>query len=188
MRGRRPRPLTLDADAIAILQWLARCRSQPWFQIQHARILLGIAAGQRVKTLAREVQCDAATVWRICRGYEQHGLDAVLWEAPRPGRPQQLSPPAACSDRAVGLSGTDCQRVAYHALEQRRLGPSSRPRWHRRDHPSACGDRATGAVRSLGRRGPRRSCQPVVVPLPHRCLPDDVSIPHNARRHTKLTF
>src|SRR5690349_11646558 len=83
MRGRRPRPLTLDSDDSAILQWLARCRSQPWFQIQHARILLGIAAGQRVKTLAREVQCDAATVWRICRGYEQHGLDAVLWEARR---------------------------------------------------------------------------------------------------------
>src|SRR5437763_15425629 len=156
MRGRRPRPLTLDADDIAILQWLARCRSQPWFQIQHARILLGIAAGQRVKTLAREVQCDAATVWRICRGYEQHGLDAVLWEAPRPGRPQQLSPPAACSDRAVGLSGTDCQRVAYHALEQRRLGPSSRPRWHRRDHPSACG------ATDLARRQPAAAPHPIL--------------------------
>jgi len=45
MRGRRPRPLTLDSDDVATLQWLARCRSQPWFQVQHARILLGIAAG-----------------------------------------------------------------------------------------------------------------------------------------------
>ena len=139
MRGRRPRPLTLHSDDVAILQWLARCRSQPWFQVQHARILLGIAAGQRVKTPAREVQCDAATVWRVCRGYEQHGLDVVLWEAPRPGRPQQLSPPAACPDRAVGLSATHRQRVAHHALEQFRLGPPSCQRWHRRDHQPAVG-------------------------------------------------
>ena len=40
------------------------------------------------------MQCDRTTVWRICRSYEEHGLDVVLWEADRPGRPQRLSPPA----------------------------------------------------------------------------------------------
>ena len=139
MRGRRPRPLTLAADDVAILQMIARSRSRPWFQIQHARILLGVAAGQRVQTLALQMQCDAATVWRVCRSYEERGLDVVLREATRPGRPQQLSPPAACADRAVGLSGTHRQRVAHHPLEQCRLGPASDHRWHRRDHPSACG-------------------------------------------------
>src|SRR6266540_3758797 len=113
MRGRKPRVLNLDSDDAAILQTLACCRSRPWLQVQHARILLGIVAGQRVQTLVRELQCDAVTVWRVCRGYEQHGLDAVLWEAPRPGRPQQLSPPAARSDRGVGLSGTHRQGVAH---------------------------------------------------------------------------
>src|SRR5438876_10871440 len=103
MRGRRPRPLTLGSDDVAVLQSLARCRSRPWFQIQHARILLGVAAGQRVKTVASALQCDAATVWRVCRGYEQHGLDVVLWEAPRPGRPPQLSPPAARAEPSMGL-------------------------------------------------------------------------------------
>src|SRR6202035_1521951 len=139
MRGRSTRPLMLDADDIAILQALALCRSRPWFQVQHARMLLGIAVGQRVQTLARQLQFNAATVWRICRGYEQHGLDVVPWEAPRPGRPQQLSPPTTCSDRGVGLFGTHCQRVAYHPLEQFRLGPSSGQRWRRRVHQPAHG-------------------------------------------------
>ena len=95
MRGRNPRPLTLDADDVPILEAISRSRSLPWFQVQHARILLGIAAGQRVQVVAFQMQCDAATVWRACRNYEQRGLDAVLWEGGRSGRPQRLSPPSS---------------------------------------------------------------------------------------------
>ncbi len=95
MRGRRSCPLTLAGDDVAILQMIARSRSRPWFQVQHARILLAAAAGQRIQTLASQMQCHRATVWRVCRGYQQHGLDIVLCEAERPGRPQQLSPPPA---------------------------------------------------------------------------------------------
>jgi hypothetical protein len=51
-----------------------------------------MATGERVETLAFQMGCDPATVWRVCRGYEAHGLDVVLWEADRPGRPQQFSP------------------------------------------------------------------------------------------------
>ena len=116
MRGRRPRPLTLAAEDAAILRTMARSRSLPWFQVQHARILLGRAGGQRVQSLAAQMQCDPTTVWRVCRGYERHGLDVVLWEADRPGRPQRLSPPAARSGRAVGLPGAHRQGVAHHPL------------------------------------------------------------------------
>lgn len=137
MRGRRPRPLALGAGDAAILELIARSRSRPWFQVQHARILLGVAAGQRVQALAAQMQCDPATIWRVCRGYERHGLDVVLWEAARPGRPRQLSPPAARSNRAVGLPGTDRQGAAHHALDQCRLGPSSGQRRHCRcDQPA----------------------------------------------------
>ena len=136
MRGRRPRPLTLAADDVAILQMIARSRSRPWFQIQHARILLGVAAGQRVQTLALQMQCDAATVWRVCRSYEERGLDVVLREATRPGRPQQLSPPPARSDRTVGLPGANRQGVAHHPLDQFRLGsPGGQRRDCRRYQP-----------------------------------------------------
>jgi hypothetical protein len=93
MRGRNPRPLTISAADASILESIVRCRSRPWFQVQHAQILLGIADGQRVQDVARQSRCDPATVWRVCRGYEDCGLDIVLWEGPRPGRPQQISPP-----------------------------------------------------------------------------------------------
>src|SRR5712692_9164580 len=105
MRGRKPRALMLDPGDVSILETLARSRSRPWFQVQHAQILLGVALGQRVQNVAWQARCDTATVWRVCRSYEQRGLDGVFAEAPRPGRPQQFSPPAARPDRAIGLSG-----------------------------------------------------------------------------------
>src|SRR4051812_45361410 len=77
MRGRKPRPLTLDADDVPILEAISRSRSLPWSQVQHTRILLGIAAGQRVGVVAFQMQCDAATVWRVCRGYERRGLTLI---------------------------------------------------------------------------------------------------------------
>src|SRR5712672_591378 len=83
MRGRKPRPVTLDGDDAALLQFIARSRSAPWLQVQHAQILLAVAAGQRIQTVVSQVRCDPATVWRVCRRYEQHGLDAVLWEGQR---------------------------------------------------------------------------------------------------------
>src|SRR3954454_15887780 len=106
MRGRYARSLKIDPQDLSILQAIVRSRSHPWFQVERARLLLGVAHGQRIQTLAFQMQCDRTTVWRVCRDYEQRGLDAVLWEADRPGRPQQLSPPGARSDRAVGLFGT----------------------------------------------------------------------------------
>lgn len=116
MRGRHARPLTIDPRDVPTLQSLARSHSLSWFQVERARILLGVVNGQRVHALAFQMQCHPATVWRVCRDYEQRGLDAVLWEADRPGRPQQISPPPARSNRAVGLSGTHRQGIAYHAL------------------------------------------------------------------------
>jgi len=116
MRGRYPRPLTIDPRDIPILQSLVRSRAHSWFQVERARLLLGVASGQRVQTLALQMRCDPATIWRACRDYERRGLDAVLWEVDRPGRPQQLSPPPARSDRTVGLLGTRRQGSAHHAL------------------------------------------------------------------------
>src|SRR5260221_12156806 len=93
MRGRRARPLEIPASDIPILQYVAHSRSLPWFQVQHARILLAVRTGQRIQAVANQMQCDEATVWRICRRYEQHGLAPVLCEAERSARPQQLSLP-----------------------------------------------------------------------------------------------
>ncbi|MHB1427056.1 MAG: IS630 family transposase [Gemmataceae bacterium] len=92
MRGRLPRPLTIaDADA-PVLQGVARSRRLAWFQVQHARIVLAVAAGEPIQEVASRMECDRATVWRVCRRYEQGGLKDLLLDDPRVGRPQEISP------------------------------------------------------------------------------------------------
>lgn len=106
MRGRKPRNFSLAAHDIPILQQIAHSRTLPWFQVQRARAMLAMARGERVQTVVFQSQCDPSTVWRLCRHYEQMGLEGVLAEAPRAGHPLEISPPAACPNRAAGLSGT----------------------------------------------------------------------------------
>ena len=48
MRGRYARPLTIDPQDLSILQAIVRSRSHPWFQVERARLLLGVANGQRI--------------------------------------------------------------------------------------------------------------------------------------------
>jgi len=76
-----------------ILEAVARgcCRHLAFFQVQHTRILLAVAAGERTQAIASRLECDRATVWRVCRRYEQGGLKQVLLDAPRVGRPEELS-------------------------------------------------------------------------------------------------
>jgi Winged helix-turn helix len=99
MRGRKPRPLEIDPADVPLLQEIARRRSLPWMQVQRARIVLAVAAGQRIQTVASQAQCNPATVWRTCRRYEQVGPATLLADSPRSGRSQQISPPAAGAGR-----------------------------------------------------------------------------------------
>lgn len=105
MRGRKPRNISLAAHDEPILQAIARSRSLSWFQVQRARIVLAMARGERVQTVAFQMQCDPSTIWRVCRRYEQQGLEGLLVEAPRVGHPLAISPSAARPDCATGLSG-----------------------------------------------------------------------------------
>src|SRR5438128_1234111 len=98
MRGRRPRPLIVAPEDVALLQQFARSQVLPWYLVQRARIVLAIVAGQRVQTVAWQMQCGSATVRRICRRYERSGLDGLVARGPRPGRPFRISPPPASAD------------------------------------------------------------------------------------------
>jgi hypothetical protein len=131
MRGRRPRPLTIQPADTPILQTVARSRHLPWFQVQHARIVLAVAAGERVCDVASRLECDRATVWRICRRYEEGGLKRLLVDDPREGRPQEISPPPARPNRRTRLPGTHRGGVAHHPLVQCRPGQSGGRRRHR---------------------------------------------------------
>lgn len=118
MRGRKPRSLTISAADKPILEFVARSRRLAWFQVQHARIVLAVAVGQRVSELAHCLECDRTTIWRVCRRYEQGGLVKLLQDDARQGHPLEISPPPACSDRRTCLPGTRCQGVAHHPLVQ----------------------------------------------------------------------
>src|SRR5436305_972903 len=131
MRGRRPTPLTIPAADRPILEAVARSRRLSWFQVQHARIVLAVAGGERVHDVASRLECDRATVWRICRRYERGGLKKLLLDDSRLGRPQEISPPAAGPDRRTRLPGARRRGAAHHALDQRGPGPPGRRRWDR---------------------------------------------------------
>ena len=62
MRGRKPRPLTLAPVDLPILRGIARSRRFAWFQVQHARIVLAFASGERIQAIAARMECDPATV------------------------------------------------------------------------------------------------------------------------------
>jgi hypothetical protein len=113
MRGRQPCPLTIASTDAPILRAVARSRHLAFFQVQHARIVLAVAAGEPIQSVASRLECNRATVWRICRRYEQGGLKELLLDEPRLGRPQEISPPATRSDRRTGLPGTDCRGLAH---------------------------------------------------------------------------
>src|SRR4029453_11782692 len=114
MRGRKPRPLTLAPDDLPILRAVAQSRRLAFYQVQHARIVLAVAAGEPIQEVAARLGCDRPTVWRLCRRYEQAGWRGLLLDCPRLGRPQEISPPAACPDRRVGLPGAYHPGAAHH--------------------------------------------------------------------------
>jgi Winged helix-turn helix len=116
MRGRKPRPLALAPEDVPHFQRLARADSAPWFQVRRARICLAIAAGQRVRVVASQLQCSTATVRRACRLYRRAGLPGLLARPRRSGRPARLSPPATRSNHPLGLPGAGRLRAAHHAL------------------------------------------------------------------------
>src|SRR6266851_3706665 len=119
MRGRKPRALTVAGADTPVLEAVAHSRRLAWFQVQHARIVLAVAAGESIQAVASRMECDRATVWRVCRRYEQGGLHDLLLDDPRVGRPPEISPPPARPNGRTGLPGTDRRRTAHHPLDQR---------------------------------------------------------------------
>src|SRR5437764_6249165 len=94
MRGRRPEKLTIsrrDQDAV---HSAANSGCLPWFQVQPAKVLLAIAAGERQCAVAARLECDEATVWRACQRYRRDGLASLFADGRQgnSGRPQQISP------------------------------------------------------------------------------------------------
>src|SRR6266536_2927657 len=94
MRGRRPEKLTITPQDQDALHSVAHNGSLPWFQVQRAKIVLAIAAGERRCSVAARLECDEATVWRACERYRQDGLASLFADDRQghSGRLQQISP------------------------------------------------------------------------------------------------
>ena len=120
MRGRRPEKLKIARRDQAALHIAAQSGSLPWFEVQRAKIVLAIAAGERQGSVAARLECDEATVWRACQRYRQGGL-ALLFADGRQGnsgRPQQISP-------GLGVAGGQ----AHGRLVEVRCRPCSSNGW-----------------------------------------------------------
>jgi len=115
MRGRPPDEFVLKPKDRSVLRKLLRDGHTRLRVARRAEILLHRAkAQQRVRPLGEIVGRDAATIWRVCERYtcpscgrscqarsgagRQGGLDAALYDAPRPGRPRVFFPPRVPGD------------------------------------------------------------------------------------------
>ena len=94
MRGRKPSVLSLAPSDEDRLHTTAHSDSLPWYQVRRARILLALAAGQRKRDVAAQMECGVATVWRACERYRRDGLEGLLADGRegRSGRLEQITP------------------------------------------------------------------------------------------------
>src|SRR3954466_12035717 len=94
VRGRRPEKLTIARRDQETLHAAAHNGSLPWFQVQRAKIVLAIAAGEHQSSVAGRLECDEATVWRACQRYRRGGLATLFTDGRggNSGRLQQISP------------------------------------------------------------------------------------------------
>jgi len=76
----------------ARLERLARARTTPQRVVERARIVLGSAAGQPGSAICEQLDVARPTVTLWLDRYDHGGLDALLADRPRSGRPRRISP------------------------------------------------------------------------------------------------
>ena len=79
-------------NELEILRTHLQTGKTEWRVARRARILLDVAAGRNPCEVAQAVGCDASTVYRVRERFEERGVDAIF-DAPRSGRPPEISPP-----------------------------------------------------------------------------------------------
>ncbi len=103
MRRRPPHRIELKRRDRYTLQNLLQDGRTEQRVARRARVLLEMTWKKTiVEELAHRVGMTPTGIWYLCRRYEEHGLEAA-YDAPRSGRPRQISPPSAGANRAVGV-------------------------------------------------------------------------------------
>ncbi len=90
MRGRQAKWLNLSKDDQEVLQRLAWDKNSVPRTARRAHVLLAMSDRTTcVKKLAKRVELTRSAVWRLCRRFDERGID-VLFDARRPGRPKRV--------------------------------------------------------------------------------------------------
>ena len=102
MRGPKPTRVSLELEEKKTLRTHLRSGKTEWRLVRRARILLDLAEGINPCQIAAEVGCGVRTVSGLRERFEERGIDAI-YDAPRSGRPPEISPPRTSSDRQLGV-------------------------------------------------------------------------------------
>lgn len=98
MRRRPPHLIKLSEQDKQKLVNLVRDGRTEQRVARRARILLAMADPQTVvEQLSKKVELTRVAIWKLCRRYEEGGIETVF-DVPRPGRPWEISPLAAGRD------------------------------------------------------------------------------------------
>src|SRR6476619_2375751 len=127
MRRRTPRWIRLSHADRQELQSLMMDGRTEQRVVRRARVLLAMEKQlPSVDDLATRVEMTRSGIWRLCRRYEQRGID-VVDDAPRSGRPRSISPLGPRADRATRLLRPGRHRPAHDPLVDAHAGQGCRP-------------------------------------------------------------
>ena len=98
MRRRPPSVIELAPADRLVLEQIMRDGRTEQRVARRARILLAMSQpATMVQQLAEQVGLTRAAIWAVCRRYEESGVE-VIFDAPRSGRPWEISPLGAGRD------------------------------------------------------------------------------------------
>jgi len=122
--AKAPKPFSLPEKATRSLNRMLKKGIHPARTLTRARILLRLGEGSRPLHIARELGVAENTVYNVRTKAEAKGWQAAIKEAPRSGRPQEISPEAraqitalACSKPPTGRGQWSLRLLADKAVE-----------------------------------------------------------------------
>jgi transposase len=121
---RKAQTIKLSNDDLSSLKTLLRRGSAPARTQTRARLLDLLHRGQHPDHVAETLQVSGATLFNIKRRYLEVGLQAALFDKPRPGKPPTIGgkmraqiTALACSDAPDGHGGWALRLLAERAVE-----------------------------------------------------------------------
>jgi putative transposase len=121
---RKAQPIKLSNDDLSSLKTLLRRGSAPARTQTRARVLDLLHRRQHPDQVAETLQVSGTTVFNIKRRYLEEGLQAALFDKPRPGKPPTIDgkmrsqiTALACSDAPDGHAAWTLRLLADRAVE-----------------------------------------------------------------------